>query len=331
MSRPLYAEYSAFLARYFSGKLQKLSVDAGFGCPNRDGTVGYGGCTYCNNRTFTPQYDERRRVGGEQQAGVLRPVADVAEQIEGGRKFFAHKYPDMRYLAYFQSFTGTYAPLDVLRSRYEEALRSEGVEGLVIGTRPDCVPDELLDYLAELRRRAFVLVEYGVESVCDATLRRIHRGHTFACAADAIRRTSARGIGVGVHLILGLPGETREDMLRQADVVSALPVDVLKLHQLQIVRHTAMAREYAEAPERFHLFSPEEYAELVADYLERLRPDITVERFTSQSPRDLLIAPDWGMKNYEFVELVKRALRARGTCQGCRYRTDGDKKTENEN
>lgn len=297
MATDLYTDFSRFLTRYFPVKVQKLTVNAGFTCPNRDGRVGWGGCTYCNNQTFHPNYSADPR--------------SVTQQLEDGKRFFARKYPEMDYLAYFQAFTNTYGRLDRLREVYEEALRVESVRGLVIGTRPDCVPDALLDYLAEVHRRKFVLLEYGVESTLDSTLQRIRRGHDFACAADAIRRTADRGIPVGVHLILGLPGESREQMLHHAEVLSTLPVDTLKLHQLQIVRGTAMAREYAEHPEHFHLFDVDEYALLVVDFLRRLRPDIAVERFTSQSPRDLLIAPDWGIRNYEFVEKVKRILRSR--------------------
>lgn len=297
MATDLYTDFSRFLTRYFPVKVQKLTVNAGFTCPNRDGRVGWGGCSYCNNQTFHPNYSADPR--------------SVTQQLEDGKRFFARKYPEMDYLAYFQAFTNTYGRLDRLREVYEEALRVESVRGLVIGTRPDCVPDALLDYLAEVHRRKFVLLEYGVESTLDSTLQRIHRGHDFACAADAIRRTADRGIPVGVHLILGLPGESREQMLHHAEVLSTLPIDTLKLHQLQIVRGTAMAREYAEHPEHFHLFDVDEYALLVVDFLRRLRPDIAVERFTSQSPRDLLIAPDWGIRNYEFVEKVKRILRSR--------------------
>lgn len=294
---PLYTDFSAFLARYFRGKVQKLTVNAGFTCPNRDGKVGWGGCTYCNNQSFHPNYCADPR--------------SVTEQLETGKSFFARKYPEMDYLAYFQAYTNTYADRESLLRLYEEALSVERVLGLVIGTRPDCVPEDLLDELARMHRERFVLVEYGVESTSDATLQRIRRGHDFACAADAIQRTAAKGIPVGVHLILGLPGEDRATMLHHAEVISDLPVDTLKLHQLQIVKGTAMAREYSMHPEEFTLFTPEEYVLLVADFMERLRPGIAVERFVSQTPKDLLIAPDWGWKNYQFVEQVKRELMRR--------------------
>lgn len=297
-----YTDFSVFLKSYFDVKVQKLSVHAGFSCPNRDGRLGYGGCTYCNNQTFNPAY-----CGGHDS---------VAAQLEAGKRFFSRKYPQMMYLAYFQAYTNTYAGLPRLRELYEEALGVEGVVGLVIGTRPDCVSDELLDYLAELHHKAFVLVEYGMEATSDEVLRRINRGHTYACAAEAVRRTARRGIPVGAHLIMGLPGLTAEQMARQALTLSELPLDTLKLHQLQIVRGTVMAKEYEAFPGRFHLFSPEEYAELIVDFLEYLRPEIAVERFVSQSPKELLLAPDWGLKNYEFVTLVRRRLEERKTWQG---------------
>lgn len=297
-----YTDFASFLARYFTGKVQKLSVNAGFTCPNRDGSIGRGGCTYCNNQSFNPDY--------------CATEESVAQQLERGKSFFSRKYPNMQYLAYFQAYTNTYGELSHLKKLYEEALAVEGVVGLVVGTRPDCMPDELLDYFADLNRRVFVLIEYGVETVHDSTLQRINRGHSFACSADAIRRTAARGIPVGAHMILGLPGEDREAILEQPRLLSELPLATLKLHQLQIVKGTAMAREFLHQPEDFHLYSADEYAELVVDYLERLDPRIAVERFTSQSPKELLLAPDWGLKNYEFVERVRRLLQQRDSFQG---------------
>lgn len=298
----LYTEFSHFLKQYFTEKVQKISVHAGFTCPNRDGKIGRGGCTYCNNQTFNPEYCATQR--------------SVTEQLEEGKAFFGRKYPEMKYLAYFQAYTNTYGELEHLKRLYEEALTVPDVVGLVIGTRPDCVSDELLDYFAELQKRSFVLIEYGVETTNDATLQRINRGHTFAQAEDAIQRTAQRGIPVGAHFILGLPGEPWEEIVSQADTISKLPLNTLKLHQLQIVRGTKMAQEFSENPEDFRLFTVEEYATLVADYLERLNTSIAVERFTSQSPKELLLAPDWGVKNYQFVELVKKILRQRGTFQG---------------
>ncbi|MBQ5706574.1 MAG: TIGR01212 family radical SAM protein [Bacteroidaceae bacterium] len=298
-------DFGGYMRRNFDFKVQKISIDGGFTCPNRDGTKGTGGCTYCNNRTFNPAYCHRNR--------------SVTEQMNEGIAFFAHKYPKMRYLAYFQAYTNTYDSLEVLRTRYEEALKVDGCVGLVIGTRPDCMPEELLDYLQELARRAYVMVEYGVESTDDATLLRINRGHDYATAVDTIRRTAARGLPVGVHIILGLPGEERVSLIRQARQLSELPITTLKLHQLQLIRGTRMADEFDESPEDFHLFELDEYIEVVVDYLENLRPDIVVERFASQSPKELLIAPDWGLKNYELVEKIKRRMRERDTWQGKNY------------
>ena len=300
-------DFGGYMRRNFDFKVQKISIDGGFTCPNRDGTKGTGGCTYCNNRTFNPAYCHRNR--------------SVTEQMNEGIAFFAHKYPKMRYLAYFQAYTNTYDSLEVLRARYEEALRVDGCVGLVIGTRPDCMPEELLDYLQELSRKVYVMVEYGVESTDDATLRRINRGHDYATAVDAIRRTAARGLPVGVHIILGLPGEERASLIRQARQLSELPITTLKLHQLQLISGTRMAEEFDESPEDFHLFELDEYIEVVVDYLENLRPDIVVERFASQSPKELLIAPDWGLKNYELVEKIKRRMRERNTWQGKKYST----------
>lgn len=299
-----FRDYASFLAARFDGKVQKLSVDGGFGCPNRDGTIGRGGCTYCNNATFTPPY--------------CSPCDSVTRQLQLGKAFFGRKYPDMRYLAYFQSHTNTHAPLPLLRQRFEEALAVEGIVGLVIGTRPDCAGNDVLDYLASLP--AFVIMEYGIETTDDRLLQLLHRGHTFAQAADAVCRTAERGICTAAHLILGLPGQTREQMTAEATRLSALPIDILKLHQLQIVKDTPMAGDYALHPDHYPLFErPEDYADVLIDFLRHLRPDITLERFTSQSPDDLLIAPRWGMKNHVFVSLLRRRLTEGQAWQGQLY------------
>lgn len=303
-----YNEFGTYLRERFGGKVQKITIDGGFTCPNRDGTKGRGGCTYCNNRTFNPAFCHKH--------------LPVAEQMREGIAFFSHKYPSMRYLAYFQAYTNTYDSLDNLKRRYEEALAVEGCVGVVIGTRPDCMPEELLDYLVELQKHTFVLVEYGIESTSDRTLLRINRGHDYACAVDAVKRTAARGIPVGAHIILGLPGESREELMQQAAMLSELPLTTLKLHQLQLIRGTRMAEEYIENPADFSLFSVEDYIETVVDYVERLNPDIVLERFASQSPKELLIAPDWGLKNHELIEKVKRRMRERDTWQGKKYIED---------
>jgi uncharacterized protein len=298
----LYNDYGLFLRRHFPFKVQKLAVDAGFTCPNRDGRVGRGGCTYCNNRTFNPSY--------------CGSSLSVAEQLADGKRFFARKYPDMKYLAYFQAYTNTYAPLERLQTLYEEALSVPDVVGLVVATRPDCLSDEVLCYLSALARRTFLLVELGIESASDATLVRINRGHDFAATVLAAKRLSERGIMVGGHVILGLPGESRSDLMEQAVQISALPLTTLKMHQLQLIKGTAMAADYARRPHDFHIPSVDEYIDLVIDYIERLRPRIFLERFVSQSPKSLLIAPDWGLKNYEFTEKLKHRMAERGAFQG---------------
>ena len=207
-----YNEFPAFLKRYFPYKVQKISLNAGFTCPNRDGNKGYGGCTYCNNQTFNPDY--------------CRTEKPICLQLEEGKRFFAHKYPEMKYLAYFQAYTNTYGELESLKRKYEEALSVEGVVGLVIGTRPDCMPDDLLRYLESINKHTFLLVEYGIESANDETLKRINRGHDFACCRSAVERTHARGILTGGHIIIGLPGEDAEESLRQAPLISSLPLDI---------------------------------------------------------------------------------------------------------
>lgn len=297
-----YNEYGFWLKEQLGVKAQKISLNAGFTCPNRDGRVGTGGCTYCNNQTFNPDYCATDK--------------SITQQLEEGKRFFARKYPDMKYLAYFQAYTNTYDALPALIAKYEEALSVPDVVGLVIGTRPDCMPSDLLGYLEELNHRTFLIVEYGIESVYDATLLRINRGHTHTQTVDAIIRTTARGIRVGAHLILGLPGETREDMLHEATVLSELPLTLLKLHQLQLIKGTRMAEEYATNPSDFHLFTPDEYIDLIIDFLERLRPDLVLERFVSQSPSSLLAIPGWGLKNHEFVAKVKQRLAQRNAYQG---------------
>ncbi|MCD8292477.1 MAG: TIGR01212 family radical SAM protein, partial [Prevotellaceae bacterium] len=271
-------------------------------CPNRDGTKGVGGCSYCDNRAFNPAY--------------CRGGASVARQLEDGKQFFAHKYPRMSYLAYFQAYSNTYADLQELQRRYEEALAVDGVVGLVIATRPDCMPPALLDYLASLSRRTFLLVEYGIESTDEAVLRRVNRGHTFQDSVSAIERTAGRGIMVGGHLIFGLPGETRAGILASAARLSALPLTTLKVHQLQLIWGTRMAAEYREHPEEFWLMDIEEYLSLLVDFIERLRPGIVLERFLAQSPPALLIAPDWDTKIHAFNQRLRRLMTARGAYQG---------------
>jgi len=298
-----YRTYSDFLQETFpDGKVQKVAIDAGCSCPNRDGTKGVGGCSYCNNRTFSPEY--------------CRKVKPIGEQMQAGIRFFARKYASMKYLAYFQAYTNTYGSAKKLIQKYEEALSCPDVVGLVVSTRPDCMSEELLHYFGQLAKRCFVLIEYGIESTLDRTLKRVNRCHTEAETEATIRRTAEEGIFVGAHLILGLPGESREEMLHHADVLSELPISTLKIHQLQLIKGTRMAREMEDRREDFHFFSVDEYIDLVIDFLERLNPSIAVERFVSQSPKSLLIAPDWGLKSQEFAERIARRFAERDTWQG---------------
>ena len=304
-SEKRYNDFPTYFRNKFAERVQKVSVDAGFTCPNRDGTKGKGGCTYCNNKTFKPTYCNLEN--------------SVTQQIQQGIDFFARKYQAMKFLAYFQAYTNTYAPLEDLRRLYEEALQHPKIVGLVISTRPDAVNEELLDYLTELSQRTYVMVEFGLESHLDKSLKLINRGHTFSDSVWALEQTAQRGINNCAHLILGLPGETRSDWLEQAKVVSQLPVKNLKLHQLQIHKGTVLEKQFHEKPDQFHLFSAEEYIELVVDYLELLHPEIIVERFISQAPPEMLLAPKWGLKNFEFVAKVEKRLEQRDTWQGRLY------------
>ncbi len=290
-----YRDYADFLADIFEGKVQKISINAGFACPNRDGSIGRGGCAYCNNQAFSPAYGN----GGN----------SVAEQLQEGKQFFARKYPTMRYLAYFQSYTSTHGDIERLMQMYAEAAAVPDVVGIIIGTRPDCMPDTLLQRLAELNQRLPIIIEYGAESSHDVSLERVNRCHTWQCTVDAVHRTHAAGLRVGLHFILGLPGETHEMMLQTVDRINQLPIDTVKFHQLQIVRNTRLAAEYQAGTLDVHLFEVDEYVQLCSEIVQHLRKDIAIERFVSQSPDNLLIAPRWGLKNYQFTNLLNNALQ----------------------
>lgn len=273
-------------------KRQRIMIDGGFTCPNRDGSVGRGGCTFCRPDSFTPDY--------------CRTSGSIAEQIKAGKQFFAGKYPEMRYTAYFQAYSGTYAPLDVLRSRYKEALSQPDVVGLTVATRPDCISTEAIALLKELQEEGYeVSMEVGVESLYDRTLQRINRGHTAQQSIDAIRRLDEAGISVGAHLIIGLPGETEDDILAEADMLSALPISMLKLHQLLILHGTSMARDWEEHRSDFLELSLDAYVSLVSAFVKRLREDIVIERYASSAPPHQLISPRWGAKPAE----VERRIR----------------------
>ena len=296
--------YAGYFRRLFGDRVQKLSVDAGFTCPNRDGTVGRGGCTFCINGAFTPSY--------------CTPAKSITQQIDEGIEFHRNRYRTARhYLVYFQSYSNTYAPLERLKAVYDEALRHPDVVGIVIGTRPDCVDEEKLDYLAGLARDRYVAVEYGIESTSDATLRAVNRGHDFAAAERAVRMTAERGLAVGGHFILGLPGETDDMLLAQTARINALPLTTVKFHQLQVFRGTAMAAEYDAHPDRFRFWSLDEYLDLFVEILRRLRPDLVVERFASEAPPRYHYGRNWGLvRNEQLLSMLEKRLERRNAYQG---------------
>lgn len=299
-----YNSFVGYFKRKYGERLQKIVLDAGFTCPNRDGTAGRGGCTYCDNAAFHPSYST--------------PGKSLRRQLDEGIEFHKVRYRTTEhYLAYFQAYSNTYAPLERLKQLYEEALSHPQVVGIVIGTRPDCVDEAKLDYLAELAEKHVMIVEYGIESCYDVTLRRINRGHDFETARRAVEMTAERGIDVGVHFILGLPGETRQMMLDACRMINELPVRSIKFHQLQIVKGTRMEREYAERPEDFERFSLDEYLDFFVDMLERLRPTLSIERFVGEVPPRFVNETPWGLiRNVELLRLLDRRLEERATWQG---------------
>ena len=300
-----YNSYIGYFKKTYGERLQKVVVDAGFTCPNRDGLVGTGGCTYCDNAAFHPGYST---------AGI-----PILEQIDEGIKFHRVRYRKAeKFLAYFQPYSNTYAPLERLREVYEEALSHPLVAGIVIGTRPDCVDEA---NLASLARDHVVVIEYGIESVYDRTLRRINRGHSFEDAARAVEMTAARGLTQGAHFIFGLPGETVGDMLAYAPIINKMPLHSVKFHQLQIVRGTAMEQEFASHPSDFVTFSLDEYLDFIADLLERLRPDLYIERFAGEVPPRFVNSTPWGLlRNTELIRLLEQRLEERNTFQGRLYK-----------
>lgn len=299
-----YNAYAQYFERTFGARVQKVTIDAGFTCPNRDGTKGRGGCTYCNNDAFNPSY--------------CSPQKSITQQIEEGIEFHANRYRRAsKFLAYFQAYSNTYDTLDNLRRRYDEALKIENVVGLVIGTRPDCIDEEKLEYFEQLARTHYVIIEYGIESCYDATLRRINRGHTFAEAEKAIRMTADYGLKTGAHLIFGLPGETRQMMLDEAVIISSLPLTTVKFHQLQIIKNTVIERQYRRQPEDFRFFNLDEYINLVIDFLELLNPAIVVERFAGEVPPRFIAGPGWGALRYDqILQIIEQQLQKRNTWQG---------------
>ncbi|MEA1877286.1 MAG: TIGR01212 family radical SAM protein [Bacteroidota bacterium] len=301
MTRP-FNDFPGFFKSLFQERVQKISIDAGFTCPNRDGTKGRGGCSFCDNKTFNPAY--------------CLPENSISDQLNQGIDFFKTRYPGQKYLAYFQAYSNTYGHLDLLKSRYEEALKHPEVVGLVIGTRPDCIDEDLVNYLDKLTEDYFVSLEFGVESTLDKTLKRINRGHDFDAAKNALEMCKTRRFYTGVHMILGLPGESEQDILKQTEELNELSFDFLKLHQMQIIRGTKLEHEYSAYPQDFLRLNVDEYIDLLITYLEKLKPEIIMERFISESPLDKLIAPRWGLKNFEFVAKLEKEMIRRQTFQG---------------
>ena len=299
--------YSNYFTKQFGGRVQKISIDAGFSCPNRDGRISTGGCTFCSNEAFNPSY--------------CRPEKSIRQQIEEGIEFHRRRYRRAnKYLAYFQPFSNTYKPIEELKNIYEQALEVPEIVGIVIGTRPDLVDNGILQLLKEIQKTHYVMLEYGVESVYDETLRRINRGHDFATAEKAIQLTAHYGIPCGAHFIFGLPGESKETMLRAADIISQLPLTTVKFHQLQIFKGTKMAEEYIQHPEHFHLFDLEEYIDFVIDFAERLSPDIVIERFAGEVPPRFLVSEPWMKLRYDEVLVrIEKRMAERGTWQGRLY------------
>lgn len=296
--------YKRFLQQQFGTRVQKLTIDAGFSCPNRDGTVGLGGCTYCLNDAFNPSY--------------CTPTKSVEQQLAEGMEFHRNRYRRAgAYLAYFQAFSNTHAPLPQLKEIYRPALENPLVKGIVVGTRPDCVDEEKLDYFAELGKKMFVSVEYGVESCNDATLRRINRGHDFATAERAIRMTAERGIHCAAHFIYGLPGETPEEWLEEVKIINNLKINGIKFHQLQIIKETAMQQDFITHPADFHIFTTENYIDFIVKITERLNPAFTIERFAGEVPPRYLYVNHWGLTRYDVIlQRIEKRMEELDTWQG---------------
>lgn len=302
-ARP-FNSYSEYFKNIFGARVQKISVDAGFTCPNRDGTKARGGCTYCDNDAFNPSYCQSQKP--------------VIQQIEEGIEFHQKRYRRAtQYLVYFQAYSNTYKPLSELKLLYESALKHPQVVGLVIGTRPDTIDAATLDYLSALQKRAYIMIEYGIESVYDETLAKVNRGHTFAETRHAIEATHRAGLPCGGHLIFGLPGETREMMLDAAKLISELPLTTVKFHQLQIFKNTRMAKQFLENPAHFHLFGMEEYIDFIIDFTELLNPSIVIERFAGEVPPRFLVTPPWENIRYDVVlQRIEKRFAERATFQG---------------
>lgn len=303
-SQRRYNAYVGYLKERFGGRLQKVSVDAGFTCPNRDGSKAFGGCTYCNNVSFVPPY--------------CKPGMSIAQQVESGIEFMSRRYKVSQFMVYFQAYSNTYAPLDYLKGLYKQALAHPQVKGITIGTRPDCVDEEKIAYFEELAKETYVSIEYGLESIYDRSLEQLNRGHTVQEWIDAVEMTANRGIHLCTHLILGLPGETHEDMLKAAEFVSQQPINAIKLHHLHIVKKTQLAVQYSREP--FPVFEYDEYVDLVVEFLQRLRPDIQIQRLVGETHPEHLVAPIWNVRASDVQQEIEKRMQERDVWQGKKYR-----------
>ncbi len=301
-----FKSYSKYIKSVFAERVQKISIDAGFTCPNRDGSKARGGCTYCDNKTFNPFY--------------CSPEKSVTQQLNEGIAFFEPKYKTQKYLAYFQAYTNTYDELLKLKQLYDEALSHPKVVGMVVSTRPDCLNSNIIELLNSYTKEYHIVLEIGIESTKNSTLKRINRGHTFEETKKAFELSKNTDLHIGGHLIIGLPNETRADILHHAKEISKLNIHTLKLHQLQIIKGTAMAIDYKQNPKDYNLFDVETYIELMIEFLENLNPRIIVERFASESPREMIVAPKWnGVKNYAITDKIRNEMKKRATFQGKLY------------
>lgn len=302
-NRKRYYDFKSFLVNRFGCKVHKLQIDAGFTCPNRDGKLAVGGCAYCDGRGSTLR-----------QRG---PLPSVAEQIRSGKALYRNLRGAAKFIAYFQTFTNTYGPVGKLRALYDEALLQEDVIGISIGTRPDCVDEGILDLLQGYAKTKHVWIEYGLQSIHDRTLERIGRGHDAAAFVEAVRKTAGRGLFVCTHIIAGLPGESREDMIETARAVAALPVDGIKIHSLLALRGTEVGRLFEEGT--ITLMSQEDYVSTVCDILEILPPETVIQRITAEGYRDIYLGPNWAANKLKVLNAIDREMEKRDTWQGARY------------
>ena len=299
MTQKLYRDYNSYLRETFGCRVQKITLDAGLSCPNRDGSTGFGGCIYCN---------EKGSGTGESR------LAGIPEQIEAGMRILAGKYKAKKFIAYFQSFSNTYAPLSKLAGLYEQALDNPGIVGLSIGTRPDCVSDEVLDHLEKLSKHHLIWMEYGLQSAKEETLKRIRRGHGVDAFVDAVRRTRSRDIPVCVHVILGLPGETITDMLDTAGFLGKNDIQAVKIHLLYVIRGTALETMYRAGT--YRCLTRREYAEAAGEFLALLPPGVIIQRLTGDPHRDELVAPLWALEKQQNLDAVREYMTKNGLYQG---------------